>query len=74
MDNASFHKSLKTKELIEQAGHRLLYLPPYSPDFNPIEKKWANLKQAIRSEQPDQQNFYETLDKQFVRMSSWERG
>jgi transposase len=49
MDNASFHKSKRTKELIEQAGCNVLYLPPYSPDFNPIEKFWGTLKQRIRA-------------------------
>ncbi|MFN7310197.1 MAG: IS630 family transposase [Vampirovibrionales bacterium] len=49
MDNASFHKSAKIKELIEEAGCELLFLPPYSPDLNPIEKHWAKLKQAITS-------------------------
>ena len=48
MDNAAFHKSQKTKDLIENAGCRLLFLPPYSPDLNPIEKFWANLKGKIR--------------------------
>ena len=47
MDNASFHKGAACKKAIEDAGHTLLYLPPYSPDFNPIEKKWAQAK-AIR--------------------------
>jgi len=47
MDNASFHKSAKTKELIESAGCRLIFLPPYSPDLNPIEKFWANLKCSL---------------------------
>ncbi len=37
MDNAAFHKSDRTRELIERAGCNLLYLPPYSPDLNPIE-------------------------------------
>ena len=44
MDNASFHKGARTKELIEKTGCVLLYLPPYSPDFNPIENQWAVLK------------------------------
>jgi len=44
MDNASFHKSEKTRVLVEQAGCRLLYLPPYSADFNPIEKTFGWLK------------------------------
>ena len=48
MDNAAFHKSLKTKNLIERAGCNLLFLPPYSPDFNPIEKFWSWLKKRLR--------------------------
>ena len=47
MDNASFHKSQKTKNLIESVGCKLIFLPPYSPDLNPIEKFWANMKQSI---------------------------
>lgn len=47
MDNATFHKSLEMKETLEKAGHTLLYLPPYSPDLNPIEHKWAQAK-ALR--------------------------
>ena len=49
MDNATFHKSSRTKELIEAAGCHLVFLPPYSPDLNPIEKYWANLKAKIKS-------------------------
>lgn len=48
MDNAAFHKSAKTRELIEQASCQLLFLPPYSPDLNPIEKFWAWLKKKIQ--------------------------
>jgi transposase len=48
MDNAAFHKSEKTKILIEKARCNLLFLPPYSPDLNLIEKFWANLKAKIR--------------------------
>tara|TARA_B110000503_G_scaffold135233_1_gene215460 strand:+ start:305 stop:1024 length:720 start_codon:yes stop_codon:yes gene_type:complete len=48
MDNASFHKSAKTKELIESVECKLIFLPPYSPDFNPIEKFWANMKRWIK--------------------------
>jgi transposase len=44
MDNAPFHKSAKTRELIENTGATLLFLPPYSPDLNPIEHDFANLK------------------------------
>ena len=48
MDNATFHKSERTKMLIASAGCRLLFLPPYSPDFNPIEQFWAWFKGQIR--------------------------
>jgi transposase len=48
LDNATFHKSQKTKELIENASCTLLFLPPYSPDLNPIEIYWANLKAKIK--------------------------
>jgi len=48
MDNATFHKSEETRKLINTAGCQLLFLPPYSPDLNPIEKFWANLKNKIK--------------------------
>ena len=48
MDNASFHKSLKTKEILAEHGHELEFLPPYSPDFNLIENKWAQAKSIRR--------------------------
>ena len=48
LDNVTFHKSEKTKALIENANCALLFLPPYSPDFDPIETIWANLKAKIR--------------------------
>lgn len=44
MDNASFHKGEEMQNVIAESGHTLLYLPPYSPDLNPIEKKWAHVK------------------------------
>jgi len=44
MDNATFHKRNDTIYAIEKSGHRILFLPPYSPDLNPIEKKWAQAK------------------------------
>ncbi len=48
LDNASFHKSAESKKLIEAAGCKLMFLPPYSPDLNPIEKYWANMKVKVR--------------------------
>ena len=47
LDNAAFHKRQDTQLLFRDHGHILLYLPPYSPDLNPIERTWAQLK-AIR--------------------------
>jgi len=49
MDNAAFHKGEEMIRTITEAGHTLLYLPPYSPDFNPIEKKWAHAKHIRKS-------------------------
>ena len=48
MDNLGSHKVAGIREAIEAAGATLLYLPPYSPDFNPIEQVFAKLKAALR--------------------------
>ena len=50
MDNLGAHKSARTRELIESAGARLILLPPYSPDFNPIEMAISKVKGLLRSE------------------------
>jgi len=47
MDNASFHRKKKLKNLARRHGVKLLFLPAYSPDFNPIENTWANMKRAL---------------------------
>lgn len=44
MDNASFHKGSQTAAFIRDSGASLLFLPPYSPELNPIEKDFANIK------------------------------
>lgn len=49
LDNLSPHKADEVRELIEGAGCRLLLLPPYSPDLNPIEQAWSKLKTLLRS-------------------------
>jgi transposase len=48
LDNLSVHKSTRARTLIEQAGCQLVFLPSYSPDFNPIEQAFAKVKQALR--------------------------
>ncbi len=48
MDNLSSHKLPEIREMIEAAGAALWYLPPYSPDLNPIEKMWSKVKTSLR--------------------------
>ncbi len=50
MDNCSIHKGEGIRSLIEAVGGRLVYLPPYSPDFSPIENYWSKLKSILRRE------------------------
>ncbi len=49
VDNLSSHKRARTRELIEAAGATLVFLPPYSPDYNPIEMVFSKIKQLLRS-------------------------
>lgn len=49
MDNLPAHKVKGVRELIEACGARLIYLPPYSPDLNPIEKCWSKIKTYLRA-------------------------
>ena len=62
IDNASWHKTLKVQEYCENNNITLLFLPPYSPQFNPIERVWSFLKSKIR------QRFFRTtkIFKDFV--------
>jgi transposase len=48
LDNLGAHKVEGVRRLIESRGAQLLYLPPYSPDFNPIEQAWSKIKQLLR--------------------------
>jgi len=52
MDNLATHKVAGVREAIEATGARLEYLPPYSPDFNPIEPMWSKVKQRLKSRKP----------------------
>ena len=49
LDNLSSHKISRVVELVESAGAEVWYLPPYSPDLNPIEPMWSKVKQVLRS-------------------------
>lgn len=70
LDNATFHKSERTKNLIESAGCELLFLPPYSPELNPIEKLWANLKRWIKKYFPVMQDTYFAIQLFFTILNS----
>ena len=48
MDNMRTHHISAVREILEQSGIKLLYLPPYSPDLNPIEKLWSKIKSILR--------------------------
>ena len=52
LDNLATHKVAGVREAIESAGARLEYLPPYSPDLNPIENLWSKVKQGLKSHAP----------------------
>ena len=62
LDNATFHHGGRIAELIEAAGCQLLYLPPYSPDLNRIEKCWAWLKSRIRKQLPQSENLRAAME------------
>jgi len=61
MDNASFHRKSRLLSLVENSGHRLLFLPPYSPELNPIENFWSWLKRHLRKILPLHRSFYDAL-------------
>ncbi len=69
-DNASFHKSPRLKELIEGAGCELLFLPPYSPDLNPIEQFWSWLKAWIRRLNLPHLHITQKIEKVFTKLEA----
>ena len=60
IDNAKFHKGESVRELIEKAGAKLIYLPPYSPEFSPIENFWSKVKAILRKIKP--KNYKDLVD------------
>lgn len=70
MDNASVHKSMELFDLAHSAGCNVLFLPSYSPDLNPIETFWANLKKAIKAVIRKSGSFKEAITAGFLRTLS----
>jgi transposase len=69
MGNASFHKSAEIRELLEQSGCQLLFLPAYSPDLNKIEKFWARLKSQLRKVLHQFERLWDAVDSAFNLLS-----
>jgi len=65
MDNASWHKTQIVKDFLKLNNINYIYQPPYSPDLNPIEYCWANLKRKLKTIK-DEINFYNKLEKVLV--------
>jgi transposase len=71
MDNLATHKIAGVGQAIETVGARLLYLPPYSPDFNPIENMWSKIKQLLRRAAPrTQDQLMEAVRAAFTALST----
>lgn len=62
VDNATFHHGGRIAQLIETAGAQVVYLPPYSPDLNRIEKCWAWLKSRIRNQLYQYDNLRDAIE------------
>ncbi len=68
MDNASFHSKKRLFSAAQNAGCKLIFLPPYSPELNPIEKFWASLKRFLRKILPSASSFEDAL---FAAFQLW---
>lgn len=62
MDNAKFHRKAQLQKMANSAGVKLIFLPAYSPDFNPIEHTWANMKRWIADNMKSFQLLNEAID------------
>jgi len=69
LDNARFHQSPQITASLSTAGCHLRYLPAYSPDLNPIEHRWASLKNTIRKNIPRYPSLQEAIDAAFIEKS-----
>ena len=70
MDNLSVHKNVAARAAIEAAGAKVWYLPPYSPDLNPIEKMWSKVKALLRkSKARDPEALYQAIGYAMAKVS-----
>lgn len=71
MDNLGAHKNAETIRLIESVGAKVCFLPPYSPDLNPIEMMWSKVKNFIRSLEPrDEENLFQAIGKALDKVTA----
>lgn len=70
MDNLSAHKVAGVQEAVERAGAEVWYLPPYSPDLNPIEKMWSKIKSFLRhAKARTQEDLWEAIGEAFQNIT-----
>ena len=62
MDNAQFHRKVELRKIASRYGVLVLFLPPYSPDYNPIEKLWANMKRWLKKNMRNYDSFEDALE------------
>jgi transposase len=67
MDNYCIHKTKETQRLIESVGCKIIFLPPYSPDLNPIENTWAVIKSRIKALQKTITDFHQAINQAFQK-------
>ena len=69
LDNATFHKGEKIRQLVENAGCELIYLPPYSPDLNQIEHYWFPIKNQVKKTVTSIEDFRQKVDEAVALLS-----
>jgi len=66
VDNASWHRKDAIYDIAYEYGFQVIFLPPYSPDLNPIEKYWANVKRRLRLHMHNFDSFWDALAHAFI--------
>ena len=66
LDNATFHRKSELYKIAAECGYLLVFLPPYSPDKNPIEHSWANMKRWLRKYASSFATIQDAIDAYFI--------